>query len=41
MKFSHKIFFSKYKQIRGKLQIILHLLNKSLMESFIFYGFLL
>ena len=37
MKFSIKDFFSKCDQIRKKLQIWSHLLQKSLMESFIFY----
>ena len=37
MKFSIKDFFSKYDQIRKKLQIWSHLLQKSLMENFIFY----
>ena len=36
MKFSIKDFFSKYDQIRRKLWIWSHLLNKSLMENFIF-----
>ena len=36
MKFSTKNFFSKCAQIRKKLRIWLHLLNKSLMEKFIF-----
>ena len=36
MKFSIKDFFSKYDQIRRKLWIWLHLLNKSLLENFIF-----
>ena len=36
MKFSIKDFFSKCDQIHGKLRIWLHLLNKSLMENFIF-----
>ena len=31
-----KDFFSKYDQIRRKLQIWSHVLNKSLMENFIF-----
>ena len=36
IKFPIKDFFSKYGQIRWKLWIWSHLLNKSLMESFIF-----
>ena len=36
MKFSIKDFFSKYDQIRRKLQIWSHLLKKPLMENFIF-----
>ena len=36
MKFSIKDFFSKCDQIRRKLRICLHLLKRSLMESFIF-----
>ena len=36
MMFSIKDFFSKCDQIRRKLRIWLHLLNKSLMENFIF-----
>ena len=36
MKFSIKGFFSKYDQIRRKLQIWSHLLKKSLMENFVF-----
>ena len=36
MKFSIKDFFSKCDQIRRKLQIWSHLLNKSLMENLIF-----
>ena len=36
MKFSIKDFFSKCDQICKKLQIWSHLLNKSLMEHFIF-----
>ena len=36
MKFSIKDFFSKRDQIRRKLRIWSHLLNKSLMENFIF-----
>ena len=36
LKFSIKNFFSKHDQIRRKLQIWSHLLNKSLMENFIF-----
>ena len=35
-KFSIKGFFSKCELIRGKLWILSHLLNKSLMENFIF-----
>ena len=38
MKFSIKDFFSKCDQIRRKLRIWSHLLNKSLMENFIFYA---
>ena len=41
MKFSIKDFFSKCEQIRRKLvpqEICSHLLNKSLMENFIFYA---
>ena len=34
MKFSIKVFFSKCDQIRSFLQILSHLLKKSLMESF-------
>ena len=34
--FSIKDFFSKCDQLRRKLRIWLHLLNKSLMENFIF-----
>ena len=34
--FSNKDFFSKYNQIRRKLQIWSHLLKKSLLENFIF-----
>ena len=37
MKFSIKDFFSKCDQIRRKLQILSHLLKKSLMENFIYY----
>ena len=33
MKFSNKDFFSKYDQIRRKLQIWSHLLKKFLMEN--------
>ena len=40
MKFSIKDFFSKCDQIHGKLRIWLHLLNKSLMENFIFCALL-
>ena len=36
IKFSIKDFFSKCDQIRRKLRIGSHLLNKSLMENFIF-----
>ena len=36
MKFSIKDFFSKCDQIRSFLRIWSHLLNKSLMEDFIF-----
>ena len=36
MKFSIKGFFSKYDQIRRKLQIWSHLMKKSLMENFVF-----
>ena len=36
MKFSIKDFFSKRDQIRSKLRIWSHLLEKSLMEAFIF-----
>ena len=36
MKFSIKNFFSKFDQIRRKQWIWSHLLNKSLMENFIF-----
>ena len=36
IKFSIKHFFSKYDQIRGKMLIWSHLLNKSLMENFYF-----
>ena len=36
LKFSTKNFFSKCDQIRRKLRIFSHLLNKSLMENFIF-----
>ena len=37
MKFFIKDFFSKYDQIRTKLQIWSQLLKKSLMEDFIFF----
>ena len=36
IKFSIKDFFSKRDQIRKKLQFWLHLLNRSLVENFIF-----
>ena len=36
MKFSIKDFFSKYDQIRRKLQILSHLLKASLMENLFF-----
>ena len=36
MMFSIKNFFSKFDQVRRKLQIWSHLLKKSLMENFIF-----
>ena len=36
IKFSIKDFFSKCDQIRKKLQFWLHLLNRSLVENFIF-----
>ena len=36
MKFSIKDFFSRYDQIRRKLQIWSHLLKQSLMENFFF-----
>ena len=36
MKFSIKYFFKKFGQIRKKLRHWLHLLEKSLMENFIF-----
>ena len=36
MKFSIKDFFSKFDEIRRKLQICSHLLKKSLMENLIF-----
>ena len=36
MKFSIKDFFSKYEQIRSFLQIWSHLLERSIMENFIF-----
>ena len=38
MKFSIKYFFSKCDQIRRKLRIWSHLLEKSLMDNFIFYA---
>ena len=38
MKFSVKDLFSKWDQIRSKLQIWPHLLKKSLMENFIFFA---
>ena len=38
MKFSIKDFFSKCDQIRWKMLIWSHLLNKFLMEKFIFCG---
>ena len=38
MKFSIKDFFSKCDQIRSILRIWSHLLNKFLMENFIFHG---
>ena len=38
MKFSIKDFSSKCDQIRGKLRTWSHLLEKSLMENFIFYA---
>ena len=41
IKFSIKDFFSKFDQIRRKLQIWSHLLKKSLMENFIFCAVLL
>ena len=41
MKFSIKDFFSKCVQIRRKLRIWSHLLEKSLMENFIFYAVLI
>ena len=37
MKFSIKDFLSKCNQIRRKLQICSHILEKSLMENFIFF----
>ena len=40
MKFSIKGFFSKCDQIHRKLQIWSHLLEKSLMETFLFYAVL-
>ena len=36
MKFSTKDFLSKYDQIRSFLQILSHLLEKSLMKNFTF-----
>ena len=36
MKFSIRDLLSKCDQIRRKLQILLHLLKKSIMENFIF-----
>ena len=39
MKFSIKDFFSKCDQIRRKLRIWSHLLQKSLMETFFFFFF--
>ena len=36
MKFSIKDFFNKYEQIRSFLQIWSHLLERSIMENFIF-----
>ena len=36
MKFSNKDFFSKCDQIRSSLRVWLQLLNKYLMENFIF-----
>ena len=36
LKFSTKDFFSKFNQIRRKLQIWSHLLKKSVMENLIF-----
>ena len=38
MKFSIKDFFSKCEQIRSLLRIWSHLLKKSLMENFFFFG---
>ena len=38
MKFPIKGFFSKCDQIRRKLQIWSHLLNKFLMENFVFWA---
>ena len=38
MKFSIKDFLGKYDQIRRKLRIWSHLLEKSLMDYFIFYA---
>ena len=40
MKFSIKDFSSKCDQIRSKLRIWSHLLEKSLMENFIFVQFI-
>ena len=40
MKLSIKDFFSNYDQIRRKMRIWSHLLEKSLMENFIFYAVL-
>ena len=37
MNFSIKDFFSKCDQIRSKLRVWSHLLNKFLMENFIFF----
>ena len=37
MKFPAKNFFSKYEQMRIKLPIYSHLLNKSLTENFFFF----
>ena len=41
MKFSIKNFWSKYDEIRRKLQILSYLLKKSVMENFIFCAVLL